>query len=101
MELIEDEQNGFRKDRSCLDHIHALSSIIRNRINKKLPAFVAFVDFKKAFDYVDRYFMFYSLMQYNIDGKVYKSIKSLYTNTISCIRINAYCSPWFRVNSVG
>ncbi len=43
--------------------------------------------------------MFYRLLQYNIDGKVYNSMKSLYRNTILCIRINGYCSLWFRVNS--
>ena len=29
--LLADEQNGFRKDRSCQDHIYALYSLIHNR----------------------------------------------------------------------
>ncbi len=32
--LIEDEQNGFRGGRSCLDHIYTLYSIIQNRKNQ-------------------------------------------------------------------
>ena len=49
--LYADEQNGFRKNRSCEDHLFSLSSIIRNGKREKLPTFV---DFEKAFDRVDR-----------------------------------------------
>ena len=45
-----DEQNGFRKDRSCQDHIFVLDSIIRNRFNEDLSTFCAFIDLQKAFD---------------------------------------------------
>ena len=31
--MIVDEQNGFRKHRSCLEHIFSLHSIIRNNNN--------------------------------------------------------------------
>jgi len=41
-EIIVDEQNGFRNDRSCQDHIFTLDSVIRNRLEKKLPTFTAF-----------------------------------------------------------
>ena len=49
-----DEQNGFRPDRSCQDHIYVLSSIIRNRKSTGENTYCAFVDFKKAFDWVSR-----------------------------------------------
>ena len=51
--IVADEQNGFRKHRSCLDHIFSLTSIIRCRKAQKKPTFVAFVDMEKAFDRVD------------------------------------------------
>ena len=31
----EDEQNGFRKNRSCVDYIFDLTAIINNRLNAK------------------------------------------------------------------
>ena len=52
--ILADEQNGFRADRSCLDHVFTLYTIITNRIGCKLNTFVAFIDLKKAFDFVDR-----------------------------------------------
>ena len=44
------EQNGFRKDRSCQDHISSLYYILENRKLSKLDTYCCFVDFKKAFD---------------------------------------------------
>ena len=48
--LLCNEQNGFRKLRSCLDHIYTFTSIVRNRKLQKLPTYICFVDFAKAFD---------------------------------------------------
>lgn len=44
-ELFVDEQNGFRKDRSCED----VDSLIQNRDS----TFVAIIELQKAFDTVD------------------------------------------------
>ncbi len=48
--LLADEQNGFRKKRSCMEHIMSLFSIIDNRKKSKLDTFACFIDAKKAFD---------------------------------------------------
>ncbi len=37
--ILHDEQNGFRKNRSCADHIFSLTFIIRNLKNKITPYF--------------------------------------------------------------
>ena len=95
MGLLVDEQNGFRPGRSCIDHAFTLSSIIRNRINQKKSTFVAYVDFEKAFDWVDRDLLFYKLLTYNVDGRFYNSIKALYANTTTCIKLNGNLTDWF------
>ncbi|VDI35540.1 Hypothetical predicted protein [Mytilus galloprovincialis] len=90
-DILADEQNGFRKDRSCEDHIYTLNSIVRN--NKSL--FVAFIDLRKCFDFIDRDMMLYKLLKNNIDGKLYNSIKSIYQNSESCVRLNGKLTSWF------
>ena len=55
--ILVDEQNGFRKNRSCNDHIFSLSSIIRNRVNNGKPTFAAFLDIEKTSNKVDRYLL--------------------------------------------
>ena len=98
LNLISEEQNGFRKLRSCNDHIFVLTSIIRNRIFNNKSTYAAFIDMEKAFDKIDRNLLFYKLLQYNIDGNMYYSIKQLYQNNVSCIRLNHYVkTEWFKI----
>ena len=99
LDILVDEQNGFCPNRSCSDHIFTLTSIIRNKIDENCAVYAAFIDFAKAFDWVDRELLLYCLLQNNIDGKMYKSIKALYTSTLSCVRINDMFSGWFFMNS--
>ena len=54
---------------------------------------------KKAFDWVDRDLLFYKLLKNNIQGKIYKCISALYSNTLSCVKINGITTPWFQTLS--
>ncbi|XP_048743557.2 uncharacterized protein LOC125656974 [Ostrea edulis] len=86
-----DEQNGFRRGRSCEDHVFTLNSLIQN--NKNL--YVAFIDLKKCFDFVDRDMMLYKLLLNDINGKMYNSIKNIYQSSESCVRVNGKLTNWF------
>ena len=59
--------------------------------------FCAFIDFKKAFDSTIRDLLIYRLLSYNIDGKIFKAIKSLYKDTVSTVKINDYVTEYFDV----
>ena len=93
--MVNDEQNGFRKGRSCRDHVFVLTSIIRNRKADNLDTFGCFVDLQKAFDSVDRDLLLWKLFNYNIMGKLYRAIKSIYLHPCSCVRINNEYTDWF------
>ncbi len=41
---------------------------------------------QKAFDWVYRDMLFYKLIEYNIDYKIYKSIKTLYNHPLSKVK---------------
>ena len=99
LELYADEQNGFRKNRACIDHIYTLTSVIRNRQANKKSTYCCFIDMKKAFDWVNRDLLLYKLLSYNIDGKIYKCIKAMYSNPISSIKLNDYLTDWFHTDS--
>ena len=43
-----DEQNGFRRTRSTMDHLASLTNIIDTRKKRKLSTLCAFIDFHKA-----------------------------------------------------
>ena len=97
--LLSDEQNGFRPDRSCLDHLFVICSIISTRKLNKSPTFVAFVDLKKAFDSVDRDLLWHRLGLYGISGKFLDLIKCLYRDTEYCVRVNDTVTEPFPVTS--
>ncbi len=99
LDIFVDEQNGFRRKRSFEDHIYVLASLITKQLNIKQSVFAAFIDMKKVFDRINRDLLMYRLLQYDIDGKMYRAIQGLYRNTESCIKINNMLSEWFLVNN--
>jgi len=52
--LLLEEQNGFRKGRFCTDCIFSASQIIEEHREFYIPTYITFINFKKAFDCVDR-----------------------------------------------
>ena len=95
-----DEQNGFRPGRNCQDHIFTLTTIIENRLLNKMDTFACFVDFKKAFDCVNRDLLWHKIeARYKIRGKFLSALKSLYKNVSCSVDINQSLSEWFHVDS--
>ena len=97
LNIFVEEQNGFRQNRSCIDHIFSITTIVKNYICDYKHVFCAFIDFKKAFDSINRDLLFYRLLSYNIDGKIFKAIKSLYKDTVPTVKINDYITEYFNV----
>lgn len=88
-EILSDAQNGFRRDRSCEDHIFTLTNLIQNRKS----TFVTFVDLQKAFDLVNRDLLQYKLqlVQYMMPSPVFMEkhsrvlcVNDLRTNWFLC-----------------
>ncbi|KAK3107434.1 hypothetical protein FSP39_014542 [Pinctada imbricata] len=97
-ELLAEEQNGFRKQRSCIDHIYALTSIIKNRKIRRKQTFVCFIDAKKAFDSVNRNMLWYKMMKIGIDGSFLNAVQSLYDVTQSAVKLGNVMTDFFPVN---
>ena len=78
-QLFAEEQNGFRRKRSCLDHLYmyVLTSIIRNRKKNNQPTYVCYIDFSRAFDSIHRSLLWHKLACYNITGKLLNVIKTM------------------------
>ena len=68
----------------------------KNRLNENLSIFVAFVGLQKAFDCVDRDFLLHKLLNAAINGKMYFAIKTIYSVTNACVKLNnGVKSDWF------
>jgi hypothetical protein len=98
-EVIKDEQNGFIKGRSTIDHISTLTSIIETRKKCKLSTFVSFIDFKKAYDTIVRYLLFNKLDNLGLSSKFMLALKAIYSNIECCVRLDGHTTDWFSVNA--
>ena len=100
-DIINDEQNGFRQARSCLDHMYVLYTIVKNRILLNRSTFCCFIDAKKAFDCVHHDSLWYKLHNIGIRGKMLYAVRSLYDKAglRSCIRLNEFVTDSFNISA--
>ena len=93
---ISEAQAGFREGYSTIDNAFILSAILQKYLNRKGgKLYVCFVDFKKAFDSVNRQKLWQVLTTNGIKGNVFKAIYSMYACVKSCVRFNNECTNTF------
>jgi hypothetical protein len=84
-----EQQAGFRKNYSTTDQIFNLYAMVQKCFSKKgQKLYVAFVDFRKAFDSVKHEKLLDVIQREGIKGKLFVAIKSMYNSLISCVRSN-------------
>lgn len=93
-----EEQAGFREGYNTIDHIFVLHSLVDLYLYKKKRLYCAFIDYKKAFDLVDRVSLWRKLIANNINGKAVTVIYNLYNNAKSCVKKEGRLSCLFNCN---
>ena len=89
-------QCGFKKDHRTEDNLFLIRSLFEKYVkNGKKKVYIAFVDFSKFFDKINRHMLLYKLLKNGITGNVYNIIKNIYENTTYRIRIGEELSPVF------
>ena len=95
---IVDNQNGFQKGRSTVDHLSTLTTIIESRKLMKMETFVAYIDFSKAYDRVNRQLLWKKLEAMGVTGRILQCIKGMYSNVSCKIKLRPDISTdWFKV----
>ena len=77
--VINEAQAGFRRNYSTIDHTFTLLALVQKQLLNHFKLYVAFIDFKKAFDLADRQYLWSVLKKNGLTGKMYRAIKSMYT----------------------
>ena len=75
--ILGNEQAGFRPKHSTLDHIFALHILSKYYIDQSKQLFCAFVDYSKAFDFIERTHLWQKLLDSNINGKILNVVKNM------------------------
>ena len=68
--LVAEEQGGFRKGRGCRDQLLTLLLLVQVKAVAKRGMLAGFIDFKKAYDRVDRGKLWGCLEKMGIIGRV-------------------------------
>lgn len=84
--IICKEQIGFKKGSRTSDHILTLKTIIDKAFKSSKKVYACFIDFKKAFDTINREALFYKLFQYNIKGPFFDIIQNMYKEVLFAVR---------------
>ena len=95
-DVLTDAQFGFRPGYGTIDAIFVLNSIISQTLCKKKRLYCAFVDFKTAFDSINRFKLWLKLSKIGIKGKLLQILYSMYSNVKSCVTVRGYISEYFR-----
>jgi len=91
-------QAGFRRGMSTVDNVFILQSLVNHCFNENKKLFCAFVDFKKAFDFVVRDILWFKLIKYGVRGNILSVIKSMYNNISSKVKCQNTLSESFTCN---
>ena len=93
--IIGEEQAGFRADHSVTDHIFVLHTVIEFFLSMKKRLYSIFIDYEKAFDLINRSFLWQKLLKSGVDGKVLHVVKDMYKKAKSCVQWNSEISDHF------
>ena len=93
--VIPEEQAGFRSNYSTIDHIFTLYAMISLQFYKNKKLYVCFVDYRKAFDSVQREALFKILEARGFDGNFLSAIKSIYNKVNASIYVDGCHSETF------
>ena len=93
--VLTDAQAGFRKGRSTIYHIFTLHAAIEKQFANNSKLYVAFVDFKKAYDTVNRNILLSVLFRSGIQGKMLRNLKAMYRSVQACVMSESEVSGYF------
>ena len=80
-------QAGFRHSRGTPDNAFILNHIIEKYKGYSKPVFAAFIDFRKAYDCIDRDILWQSLRSLGLHGHILESLISIYKDVNIRIRV--------------
>lgn len=77
--IREENQAGFRTGYNTIDHCITLHIAIESALRRNKKLYCAFVDFSKAFDYINRDALFHKLHANGVKGRVFCVLRDIYS----------------------
>ena len=93
------EQSSFKPGRSCIDNIFCITQMIGKKKATNRELHLLFIDLTKAYDSVPLNKLWESLDKSTINTKLIDTIKSLYKESSSKIKIGNLITKGFKVTT--
>ena len=97
--MVIHNQFGFQKNKSTVDCIFILHSLIAKTLNNNEKLFCTFVDYQKAFDSVDRKLLWYKLLRDGCSTTMVNTLKAMYNSVQMCVKYKNKFSNFFASHS--
>ena len=94
---LPDVQHAFRKGRGTRDQIANICWIIKKAREFQKIIYFCFIDYAKAFDYVDHNKMWKILKVMGIPDQLTCLLRNLYADQEATVRIGHGTSDWFQI----
>ena len=94
-----DCQKGFRPSSGTTDALYSMRRLIELSRDYSAPLHAAFVDFRKAFDSVNRRTLWRLLQARGVSPKLVSLIEDLYSGCEACTSANGHTSAWFPMST--
>jgi hypothetical protein len=94
---IDDMQFGFRPGRGTTDATYIVRQVQERFLANKKELWIAFVDLQKAFDWVPREVVWWSLRKVGVDEWLINMIKAMYVGTTTAVKGKGGISEEFEV----
>ena len=88
-------QNGFKQGSRTTDNLFIYNAVIDKYQAKKRPLYVCYVDFKSAFDHINRHALLFKLMSHGFTGKIFTILRDLFSKTKSIVKWNSKLGEYF------
>ena len=93
--IARENQAGFRPGRGCRDQIFTVRQLLETRYEFRRPTILVFIDFKAAFDSVDRESLWLVGDAFGLPPKILSMLKVLYNETRCVVRVyNTLTDPF-------
>ena len=94
---LPDVQAGFKKDRGIRDQIANICWIIKKASEFQKNIYFCFIDYAKAFDYVDHNKLWTILKEMEIPDHLTCLLRTLYAGQEATVRTGHGTTDWFQI----
>ena len=93
--VVHEDQTCAIPNRTIFSNLYLTRDVIRYTNQKSIKSYLISVDQEKAFDRVDREFLFDVLEKMNFGPNFIGWVKTLYTDSEACVLVNGYMTCFF------